>query len=256
MNNPVCIYKPAGLTPLQAIDKVRQMYPELQSERLSYAGRLDPMAEGLLILLRQEQNHHRDDFLTLDKIYEFEMLPGVATDTYDVMGKILQQTHKIHNQLKNKISEVLPSLIGTHIYSYPPFSSKTVNGKPLHWYARHGKLSSIPIPTRSVTIKNIEMIDIQRKPTSEIFSSIKERIEMVNGDFRQTEIMREWECFFESRIGEDMPLVQCRIDSTSGTYVRGIVNQISTIVDIPMVTYSIKRTAVGPYTLDHALNLQ
>ena len=51
MSEIIPYYKPLGLTPLQAIHKLTTERPELKQFPITYAGRLDPMAEGLLLLL-------------------------------------------------------------------------------------------------------------------------------------------------------------------------------------------------------------
>lgn len=40
------LHKPRGWTPLQTLNKLREINPLLANEKLSYAGRLDPMARG------------------------------------------------------------------------------------------------------------------------------------------------------------------------------------------------------------------
>ena len=45
------LYKPAGWTPLAAMEALRAVTPALAGEPMVYAGRLDPMAEGVLLVL-------------------------------------------------------------------------------------------------------------------------------------------------------------------------------------------------------------
>ena len=48
MNKILNIYKPVGISPLDAIKTLKEKYPELKDEKMTYAGRLDPLAEGVL----------------------------------------------------------------------------------------------------------------------------------------------------------------------------------------------------------------
>ena len=50
-NNIFNIYKSVGISPLDAISLLKEKYPKLNGEKMTYAGRLDPMAEGALIVL-------------------------------------------------------------------------------------------------------------------------------------------------------------------------------------------------------------
>ena len=58
MSSVLTIYKNKGETPLQALSRLRKEKPELEKETLSYAGRLDPLAEGLMLVLIGDANNH------------------------------------------------------------------------------------------------------------------------------------------------------------------------------------------------------
>jgi len=47
----VTIEKEVGKTPLQCVEKLRNSKPYLNDVSLAYAGRLDPMASGKLLIL-------------------------------------------------------------------------------------------------------------------------------------------------------------------------------------------------------------
>jgi tRNA U55 pseudouridine synthase TruB len=68
----ILIDKKVGETPLELINRIRIEMPELKDERLSYAGRLDPMAEGQMLILVGDENDNREKYLGLDKEYEAE----------------------------------------------------------------------------------------------------------------------------------------------------------------------------------------
>lgn len=59
-----------------------------QSTSLTYVGRLDPLAEGVLIVLEGEEINYKQVFLDLDKTYEFEVVLGIVTDSFDQLGII------------------------------------------------------------------------------------------------------------------------------------------------------------------------
>lgn len=56
MDKIISIYKPVGKTPLQMVEELRKRFPDIANEKLGFAGRLDPMAEGLLLVLIGEEN--------------------------------------------------------------------------------------------------------------------------------------------------------------------------------------------------------
>ncbi|MDA1338380.1 MAG: tRNA pseudouridine(55) synthase, partial [bacterium] len=80
----ILINKTKYLTSYQAILKFKALNPEYENVKLGYAGTLDPMATGLLIALEDEENKDRDKYIGLTKTYEFEILFGISTDSYDL----------------------------------------------------------------------------------------------------------------------------------------------------------------------------
>src|SRR5687767_12670821 len=86
MNQVLNIYKPIGLTPLQLIKLLKKSKEGYKNIKMSFAGRLDPLAHGVMLLLLGEENKNRDKYLSLDKTYEFKVLFGVETDTFDFLG--------------------------------------------------------------------------------------------------------------------------------------------------------------------------
>ncbi len=134
--------KKIGQTPLQVLEEFKKNNPEYQGIKMAYAGRLDPMAEGQLLVLVGDTCKERDKYLGLNKEYEFEILLGFKTDSQDVLGlakygkprnffkTIFFRRDKQRTPIKN-ILKKLHSFIGKHNWEYPIFSSKTVQGKPL-----------------------------------------------------------------------------------------------------------------------------
>ena len=99
MKNVLNLYKQVGITPLQLIKKFVRSNPEYKDEKLGYAGRLDPMAEGVMIILVGDENKKREKYLDLNKKYEVGILFGVSTDTHDVLGLI--ERHASHDIIKD-----------------------------------------------------------------------------------------------------------------------------------------------------------
>jgi tRNA pseudouridine55 synthase len=252
MNEVITVNKPRGLTPLQTIQLFKQKFPNYQNEKMSYAGRLDPMASGLLILLVGDQNKKRNEFESLQKTYEFELLLGITTDTYDALGLITAVSPPQPNTLK-QCAQLLPLFIGSYEQAYPPFSSMHVLGKPLYYWAREGKLHDIKIPTKTVTIKSLEIISMSLIKSPDLVTNEVNAIKQVSGDFRQAEIIKMWRTLVKKN--QSFPLTTCRTTVSSGTYIRSIAHEISKRLGIGGIAYSINRTQVGKYLLEDALEL-
>ena len=131
------IYKPAGFTPLEALEKLRTQKPELVGakavgdgspgasralrEKMTYAGRLDPLAEGVMLVVTGEDIARKDEFLNLAKTYEVEVLFGLATDTGDVLGLV---TELLPAELRiEEVTKASASLIGRRLQTAPRYSA-------------------------------------------------------------------------------------------------------------------------------------
>ena len=84
------LYKQLGETPRERLERLRVQKPHYEHEVLSYAGRLDPMAEGVMLCLVGSANKRREAYLELSKEYVLDILFGFSTDTYDVLGRVME----------------------------------------------------------------------------------------------------------------------------------------------------------------------
>lgn len=250
MSNTLLLNKPLGMTPLDLIQTYVKAHPEYEGVKLGYAGRLDPMAEGLVLILVGEENKQREKYLGLDKEYEVEVLFGVATDTYDVLGLITADSEYESGFVEGKISELIQNLQGTYQQAYPPYSSKTVQGKPLYYWAREGKLPAIEIPTASRTVHSIVHLGNRHIDKVDLMGDVLKKIVTVQtGDFRKPAIIDSWESYQRKAIQNPLLIASFRITASSGTYMRAIAHDMGRHIGLPALAFSIKRTRIGDYQL-------
>ena len=236
------IYKEAGETLASLVKRFRFEQNISESIPVTYAGRLDPMAKGLVALLTGEMCKKKDEFLGLDKTYEFEVLFGVSTDTFDTLGLITET--KEYLPTEKEILELLGKIKNTKNFPYPPFSSKPVNGKQLFVHAKAGtlpkNLPSMQGEVHSIVLQNTRMVSLEK--------AIKEKIEIiqkVEGDFRQEEIIKGWKKVINEFENRKCLIATFETTVTSGVYIR----TLATMFDGPALAYSLKRTKVGEYSV-------
>lgn len=254
---PILILKSRGETPLQLIDRLRIEKPELKSERLSYAGRLDPMATGLMLVLAGSECdvENRPAFLNMDKEYVVEILLGINTDTYDVLGMV-KDVNKVLNDSNfddflEKARNELKKFIGSeHGLTYPPFSSKTIDGKSMFSLALKGELQDRDLIKSKGEISNIEILDSYNVSSGDLLTNIVDGVKMVNGAFRQAEIIDRWKNILESSEfnGVEWPVIKIKVSCQSGVYMRSLANELGTRLGCEALAYSIHRTKIGNYT--------
>ena len=256
MKKLLLINKPRGVTPLQVVQKIKQLYPEYQSLTMSYAGRLDPMAEGLLLLLNGDENKKRASYEALEKEYSFDVLFGLSSDTYDVLGRLKKGgTYPSFDHLSKQLEQLIPTLLGEQLQPYPPFSSFHVKNKPLFYWAREGKLSEITIPQKKITIHSLSLLSLQAVRLADTIPSFIEDLKTVQGDFRQEEIINDWQNLLRTQQDIILPLATFTVTCTSGTYVRSLAHRMGTALGYGALATRIQRTRVGNYLLKGAINI-
>jgi tRNA pseudouridine55 synthase len=254
MQKIVPIYKPTGLTPFEMVKKIKLTNTKLANIKIGYAGRLDPLAHGVLLLMVGEETKKRDLYLALPKSYLFEVVFGLETDTYDILGLLSTVRSKRTSKNVNLfVNTFVKNRLGKQIQKYPPYSSKAVNGKPLFWWAKNGKLTQIKIPTREIEIYEFTVISIGEIVIDKLNERVSDAINSVKGDFRQKKIKKLWDQYFSQQKKEKtLTTVTFKINCSSGTYVRELVNQMGKEIGCGALAINILRTSVGNYSLTDA----
>ncbi len=244
IQSQILLNKKEGETPLEAIYRFKTANPDYKDLPMTYAGRLDPMAEGLLLLLVGEECKQKDKYLKFSKEYEVEVLLGFETDTSDILGKITKIETKPEIFSEEKISGALLSTKNI-AQKYPAYSSKTFEGKPLWQWAREGEEKEIESDAK---ITDAEFLEQREINGNELLKNIFERIAKVNGDFRQQEILELWR--EKINTNENYQIISLKISSTGGAYMRVFASQLGKVLGIPALAFSIKRTKLGEYKLE------
>lgn len=255
MKDVLNLYKARGETPLQRIERFRKVNPEYKNIPLSYAGRLDPMAEGVLVVLAGEANKDRGQYLNLDKEYTFDILFGFSTDTYDLLGVLdAAVTRASHKPVRTPLlMEYIAQLPGEQAQKYPPFSSKPLEGQPLFVHARKGELNKFELPEHRIEIFSASLVGMRRMTNEELLTEIQDAIGIVKGDFRQERILRLWEDSLRVLYGISFDIATVSVHCSSGTYVRSIAHELGERMGIPSLAMRIVRTRAGKYKVRSSL---
>lgn len=242
----VPVYKRLGETPLACVVRYRHKEQLPGSTPVTYAGRLDPMAEGLLLLLTGDDVKKKSLYLDLPKVYEARIISGVETDSYDVLG-LVKRVHSGEIS-EEQIKKAGQELVGEHRWPYPPYSSRTVNGRPLFMWAREGKLDTIRIPVRSMHIQEATYEYRTVVSGAELLQEVLPAIRLVTGDFRQAAIGTRW----TSRVSthDVFTISQWTMRVSSGTYVRSFAQEFGKKLGSGACLGHLRRTQIGDYTLD------
>ncbi len=113
--------KPLGWTPLEAILELKKQRQELTDTPVTYAGRLDPMASGLLLLLSGNAIKRKQEFLDLPKTYYATIMFGFASDSFDALGMVTKSNVDVDVTIPNLLSAT-HSLVGNYTLPLPAYS--------------------------------------------------------------------------------------------------------------------------------------
>lgn len=266
------LYKERGETPLERIQRFVAENPEFdkdpstgQKVKMTYLGRLDPMAEGVLLVASGDDIKRKEEFLELDKDYEFTAVFGFATDTYDILGKVLRVS-KIKNFFESDVRKAASVYIGEREQKYPLYSSKVISkglkkGLVL-WQEKSSRsessrvapaslpgISDDEIPTKKINIYDMKFKGLVELKPKEFFGRLLMDISKVRGDFRQNSTLVLWQKILQGYRDGKVYIGQFSASVSSGTYIRGIVNDLGNTLGVGACALSIKRTRVGEYSV-------
>lgn len=148
------VNKPKGFTSRDVVNKVSKI---LKTKKIGHTGTLDPIASGVLVLTIGKATKLSEVLTSFEKKYIATAILGVCTETLDTEGKILKEENTYIT--KEEVNKVLKSFIKTYNQEVPIYSAVKIDGKKLYEYARNKE--EVILPSREVTIKDIELLDIK-----------------------------------------------------------------------------------------------
>ncbi len=256
MKRFVILDKKIGQTPLEALTLWKEARPEYADVPATYAGRLDPLASGKLLVLLGEECKRKDAYTGLDKEYEVSVLLDLATDTGDLLG-LPRACGQSAPPSKKDVLQVLNEQLGTRSHAYPLFSSKTVNGVPLFMHTLAGSSDRITIPTHPETIHRIRLRDIRTEDTDTVRAYIEKALSVVprddapskglGQDFRQDAIRSAWTSLFTETPPREYCIIRITVTCGTGTYMRTLAERLGEALGTCAVAASIHRTRIGVY---------
>jgi len=215
LNGIINVYKEVGFTSRDAVSKLTGI---LRQRKIGHTGTLDPAAEGVLPMCIGKATKLCELLTDHRKQYIAEIKFGIATDTEDVTGEIVEETGFSNEWYKEHLSEavlskVISGFIGRQLQTPPMYSAKRVGGKRLYELAREGKV-------------------IERKPCEITIYSIE--IKNIDVSRREATIV---------------------VDCSKGTYIRTLCKDIGNELGCKAAMKSLIRTKTGDFLLENSYKL-
>ncbi len=144
--------KPVGVTSTHAVSKARWMY---QAKKAGHAGTLDPLASGILPIAFGEATKTVPFVMDGRKVYRFEVLWGVETDTDDAEGTPVASSDV--RPTREAIMAALPAFLGEIEQVPPKFSALKIDGERAYDLAREG--AEVTLEPRVITVHRLELVE-------------------------------------------------------------------------------------------------
>lgn len=156
----VLVDKPSGITSHDLVGKVRKIFG---TKAVGHSGTLDPLASGLMVLLVNEATKLSQYILEQDKGYILRAKLGLSTDSFDITGKIVEEsaTNIPNSEI---IRAQVQKLQGSLMLPVPSFSAVKIDGKKLYEYARQGQ--NIEVPIREMHFHAVKLLELESNALS------------------------------------------------------------------------------------------
>lgn len=155
INGIINVYKEQGYTSFDVVAKLRGI---LKQKKIGHTGTLDPLAEGVLMVCLGKATKLVDMLTGGTKEYKTVMTLGIATDTEDITGKIIEELPVPDTLTNEQIISTIKKYVGVYNQIPPMYSAIKKDGKKLYEYAREG--IEIQREAREVEIFSIEDIKV------------------------------------------------------------------------------------------------
>ncbi|GAB91918.1 tRNA pseudouridine(55) synthase TruB [Gordonia rhizosphera] len=196
-------------------DVVSRCRKLFNTRRVGHAGTLDPMATGVLVIGIERATKLLGLLSLTTKSYVATIRLGASTDTDDREGQIISRADASHLS-SDRIAEGVAALTGDIAQVPAKVSAIKVDGRRAHKLVRSG--AEFNLEARPVTVSRFDILGIGA--TDDGFVD-----------------------------------VDVEVDCSAGTYIRSLARDLGAGLGVGGHLTALRRTAVGPFTLEHARTL-
>ncbi|UKA51324.1 tRNA pseudouridine(55) synthase TruB [Arthrobacter sp. FW305-123] len=198
-------------------DVVGRMRRLAGTRKVGHAGTLDPMATGVLVLGINKATRLLTYIVGTSKTYTATIRLGETTITDDAEGEVTQARNAA-DVTEDAIAAGVAALTGPIEQVPSSVSAIKVNGERSYARVRSGE--EVKLAARPVTIHRFEIHSISRIDDGRVVD------------------------------------VDVTVECSSGTYIRALARDLGNALEVGGHLTALRRTQVGPYSLDQARTLE
>ncbi|MBJ8341511.1 tRNA pseudouridine(55) synthase TruB [Antrihabitans sp. YC3-6] len=197
-------------------DVVARCRKLLHTKKIGHAGTLDPMATGVLVLGVDRATKMLGLLALTTKSYTATIRLGAATTTDDAEGEVVSTASASHIT-DAEIAGHVAALTGEIAQVPSSVSAIKIDGRRAHALIRAGE--EVVLPPRQVVVSKFDVL--ARRDEADGFVDL-----------------------------------DVEVDCSSGTYIRALARDLGTALGVGGHLTALRRTVVGPFTLEHARTLE
>ena len=240
------VNKPTGIMGTAVAEYYKN---KLGKNKACICGKLDPMAQGKLLLLFDEDCKKMDKNLDHKKTYQFKIAWGFQTDTDDTLGLITEEKNMNENRIKqlvNNIEKYIEKYEGCYNQYFHKYSARTVHNEngvkhPLWEWTNLGRLDEIEIPYKEVSVDYIKYYHTEKKNIEVLKEEIMENMKNIEGSFRQDEIRKQWEKYDKKK---EVWISTFEAHVSTGYYIRQLIHILGKETGLLGMAIDINRTYI------------
>ena len=220
--------KPVGARSTDVVHAVRRC---LGRRRVGHCGTLDPLAAGVLPLAIGRATRLSEHVLRAPKTYVAAVLFGVQTTTDDLEGDVVAAPRPSPDVAQ--VVRLLPRFVGVIRQRPPAASAVRVDGRRAYARARAGE--DVTPPEREVAVHAITPV-----ARSTVTLAVREDRLLLEG----------------VEAGRPALVLALEVRCGRGTFIRSLARDIGETLGCGATLLALVRTAVGPFTLAEAIDLE
>ena len=240
------VYKPKSILGTKIAEDYKN---KLNKKKVCICGKLDPMAQGKLLLLFDEDCKNMDKNLKHEKTYQFKIAWGIQTDSDDTLGLITNEQNIEKNRIKklvNNMEKYIEKYEGCYNQYFHKYSARTVHNKngekhPLWKWTNLDRLNEIEIPYKEVSVNYIKYFHTEKKNMEALKKDIMENIENIEGNFRQDIIRKQWENYDKKK---EIWISTFEAHVSTGYYIRQLIHSLGNDTGLLGIAIDINRTYI------------
>ncbi|MFP8907377.1 tRNA pseudouridine(55) synthase TruB [Streptomyces atacamensis] len=213
----VVVDKPAGFTSHDVVAKMRGI---ARTRRVGHAGTLDPMATGVLVLGIEKATRLLGHLALTEKEYVGTIRLGQNTVTDDAEGEITSST-PADGIAREAIDDGVAKLTGDIFQVPSKVSAIKIDGRRSYARVREGE--EVELAARPVTVSSFTVHDVRAESAED---------------------------------GTPVLDLLVSVVCSSGTYIRALARDLGAGLGVGGHLTALRRTRVGPYSLDAARTLE